>query len=52
MVSGFKLAWRKEIVYRPPEKMCSTATADPVNSSQIYFEAEATVNKTGMVEQD
>jgi hypothetical protein len=29
MVSGFKLALRKEIVPRPPEKMHSTATADP-----------------------
>jgi hypothetical protein len=39
MVSGFKLARRKEIVSRPPEKMRSTATADPVNSSQIYSKA-------------
>jgi hypothetical protein len=29
MVLGFKLALRREIVSRPPEKMCSTATADP-----------------------
>jgi hypothetical protein len=31
MVSGFKLARRKEMVSRPPEKMRSTATADPLD---------------------
>ena len=29
MVSDFKLARRREIVSQPPEKMCSTATAEP-----------------------
>jgi hypothetical protein len=29
MVSGLRLARRREIVSRPPEKMRSTATADP-----------------------
>ena len=31
MVSGCRLAWHREIVLRPPEKTCSTATADPEN---------------------
>ena len=29
MVSGLRLARRRKIVSRPPEKMRSTATADP-----------------------
>jgi hypothetical protein len=29
MVSGFKLALKSEIMSCPPEKICSTATADP-----------------------
>jgi hypothetical protein len=28
-VSGCKLTWHKDIVSWPPEKICSTATADP-----------------------
>src|ERR1700678_3117126 len=30
IVSGLRLARRREIVSLPPEKMCSTATADPI----------------------
>lgn len=30
IVSGFKLAWRNEIVSHPPGKICSTPTADPI----------------------
>jgi len=28
MVSGLRLAWRREMVSQPPEKICSTATVD------------------------
>jgi len=31
MVSGFKLAQHKDIMSLPPEKICSTATAEPEN---------------------
>ena len=34
MVSGFKLARRREMVSRPPEKICSTATAEPRVTNQ------------------
>jgi hypothetical protein len=29
MVSALRLAWQREMVSRPPEKTCSTATAEP-----------------------
>ncbi|KAJ7692541.1 hypothetical protein B0H17DRAFT_1133020 [Mycena rosella] len=35
MMSGFKLARRREMVSRPPEKLCSTATAEPEKAIRV-----------------
>src|SRR5208282_5740176 len=37
MVSGLRLARRREMVSRPPENILSTATADPVTKSVLII---------------
>ena len=46
MVEGRRLARRKEIVSRPPEKMRSTATADPSMTRQFRLQNESRRRKT------
>ena len=39
MVSGLRLARRRDIVSRAPKKMGSTATAEPLDTSEEYLTA-------------
>ena len=42
IVSGFKLAQRKDIVSRPPEKIRSTVTAEPIVNGKKQSAADWT----------
>jgi hypothetical protein len=39
MVLGLRLACCSEMVSQAPKKMCSTATAEPLKTSEKYLEA-------------
>jgi hypothetical protein len=47
MVSGLRLARHRDIVSRAPEKMRSTATAEPLDTSEEYLRAN-NKNTAGM----